>query len=88
MAASPKKITVAVTPGQNRAVPHVFALEDLLGRMNKGTAKARRGRDAGPGGAGPLLAELEARLRELRELRAVSARTPAPSATRRGLKRT
>jgi hypothetical protein len=85
MAASPKKTTVAVTPGQNRVVPNVFALEDLLGRMNKGTAKARRGRDAGAGGAGPLMAGLEARLRVLR---AVSVKPLPPPAPRRGGKKT
>lgn len=65
MATRPKKVSVSVTPGRNEPVEHVVRLEDLLKRLQAGPPAGRRAAAADP--ARRLAAELEARLRELRQ---------------------
>jgi hypothetical protein len=65
MATRPKKISVSVTPGSNAPVEHVVRLEDLLKKMQATKPAGRRAAAADP--ARRLAAELEARLRELRQ---------------------
>jgi hypothetical protein len=74
MATRPKKITVSVTPGKNTPVNHVIRFEDLLQKVQKVVAKRARARVAAPGAPGAdlgsirqLAADLESRLREVRQ---------------------